>query len=155
MHGGHYTAFVRVRRELSLDDICSCVGGKVRNEETPVGTDGTNSTSRPSRPGEEVDQATVTFRNSVNECDSEVGTPAPDPDQPAPDPNQLAPDPDQNNTTPIHKHPSDDREFDLSSTMDDQWYYISDSHVRKSSLSEVLECQAYILFYERLPFQKR
>ena len=42
--------------------------------------------------------------------------------------------------------------FDLSSTKG-HWYYISDSHVRTATESEVLKSQAYLLFYERLPFQ--
>lgn len=29
------------------------------------------------------------------------------------------------------------------------WYYISDSHVRQTSLDSVLQCEAYLLFYER------
>jgi ubiquitin carboxyl-terminal hydrolase 16/45 len=30
------------------------------------------------------------------------------------------------------------------------WFYASDSQVRETSLSEVLKCEAYILFYERV-----
>ena len=43
-------------------------------------------------------------------------------------------------------------EFDLSSTSG-QWYHISDTHVRTATQSEVERSQAYILFYERLPFK--
>ena len=49
---------------------------------------------------------------------------------------------------------SSSREFDLSSTENSQWYYISDTHVSKASQDDVLQCQAYLLFYERLPFKK-
>ena len=31
-----------------------------------------------------------------------------------------------------------------------KWYYVSDSHVRESSESDVLNAQAYLLFYERI-----
>lgn len=31
-----------------------------------------------------------------------------------------------------------------------QWYYISDSHVTQVSESDVLKCEAYLLFYERI-----
>jgi hypothetical protein len=31
-----------------------------------------------------------------------------------------------------------------------KWYYVSDSHVREVSESEVLNAQAYCLFYERI-----
>nr|XP_009413551.1 PREDICTED: ubiquitin carboxyl-terminal hydrolase 2 [Musa acuminata subsp. malaccensis] len=30
------------------------------------------------------------------------------------------------------------------------WFYASDAHVREASLSEVLKCEAYILFYEKM-----
>lgn len=42
--------------------------------------------------------------------------------------------------------------FDLSSS-EGQWYHISDTHVRTATESEVLKCQAYLLFYERLPLR--
>lgn len=35
------------------------------------------------------------------------------------------------------------------------WYYISDSHVRKTSLDDVLQSEAYLLFYERRAFDQR
>jgi ubiquitin carboxyl-terminal hydrolase 16/45 len=31
-----------------------------------------------------------------------------------------------------------------------KWYYVSDSHVRETTESEVLNAQAYLLFYERI-----
>lgn len=31
-----------------------------------------------------------------------------------------------------------------------QWYYVSDQHVRQASIKEVLRCEAYILFYEKV-----
>ena len=30
------------------------------------------------------------------------------------------------------------------------WFYARDAHVREASLSEVLKCEAYILFYEKM-----
>lgn len=42
------------------------------------------------------------------------------------------------------------RIFDLSS-VDGQWYYISDSQVSAVSENKVLSSQAFLLFYERLP----
>lgn len=30
------------------------------------------------------------------------------------------------------------------------WFYCSDTHVRESGLGEVLGCEAYILFYQRI-----
>ena len=34
------------------------------------------------------------------------------------------------------------------------WFYASDSQVRETSLEEVLKCEAYILFYERVAEQE-
>ncbi len=36
------------------------------------------------------------------------------------------------------------------SKANDKWYYFSDSHGREAALSEVLSCEAYVLFYERV-----
>lgn len=43
----------------------------------------------------------------------------------------------------------DENEADSSSREVSTWYYISDSHVRKTSLESVLRSEAYLLFYER------
>ncbi|KAI8803686.1 hypothetical protein BJ742DRAFT_827787 [Cladochytrium replicatum] len=37
----------------------------------------------------------------------------------------------------------------------DDWIYCSDTHVRKASFEEVMNCQAYILFYERVGHGRR
>lgn len=42
--------------------------------------------------------------------------------------------------------------FDMSGA-DGQWFYVSDSHVTRTSPDEVMRSQAYLLFYELLPFQ--
>ena len=49
-----------------------------------------------------------------------------------------------------HQHLSR-REYDYSSCYG-QWYFINDSEVKESTVAEVLRSQAYILFYERIPF---
>ncbi len=41
--------------------------------------------------------------------------------------------------------------FDLSSTQG-EWFYASDSHVKRVTEAEVMKSQAYLLFYERVPF---
>lgn len=38
----------------------------------------------------------------------------------------------------------------LSEDLEGKWYYISDGHVKLSSESQVLKCQGYLLFYERI-----
>ena len=43
------------------------------------------------------------------------------------------------------------REYSLA-VYEGQWYYISDSSVKKSTKADVLKSQAYILLYERVPF---
>ncbi|XP_003384106.2 PREDICTED: ubiquitin carboxyl-terminal hydrolase 16-like [Amphimedon queenslandica] len=44
------------------------------------------------------------------------------------------------------------RSFDYTSMENSQWYYISDTQVSKASADDVSQSQAYLLFYERLPF---
>ena len=51
-----------------------------------------------------------------------------------------------NDNLPVHR-----RECNMSAC-DGQWYYISDSNVKTSNEADVLKSQAYILFYERVPF---
>ena len=43
-------------------------------------------------------------------------------------------------------------EYDVQYCKKGQWYFTSDTYVRKCSLEEVKQSKAYILFYERLPF---
>ena len=37
----------------------------------------------------------------------------------------------------------------LENNVDNSWYYISDSSVRKATLEAVLNSEAYLLFYEK------
>ena len=39
---------------------------------------------------------------------------------------------------------------DVTSDSKCKWFYISDSRVMESSESKALQCQAYLLFYERI-----
>lgn len=48
----------------------------------------------------------------------------------------------------IQKNPV--QSTDEKITKDSQWFYISDSHVKEVSETQVLKCQAYLLFYERI-----
>ena len=116
MHGGHYTAYVRVRTPpcnpastTSKHDINSSTDPSERTVHSDK--DMTPQISSPS--------LELVCGNTDVADESETGT-----------------------------------SFDLSSTKG-HWYYISDSHVRTATESEVLKSQAYILFYERLPFQHR
>ena len=93
MHGGHYTAYVRLRPEMSL--------------------------ARIKKAGAQEDE--------VNHCGSA---------------DSVA----NENKDGLIRH------FDIGLSSQGQWYYVSDSHVRTATVNEVLKGQAYILFYERLPF---
>ena len=74
------------------------------------------------------------------------------------EPDHTTTKPDKNGTTKAQTRskkapPSPTKlEFDLSST-DGQWYNVSDTNVRTATDREVHKSQAYILFYEQLPFK--
>ena len=55
-------------------------------------------------------------------------------------------------TQPNHHTNQKNHKFDLSS-IDGQWYHISDTHIRTATDTEVHKSQAYLLFYEQLPFK--
>ena len=96
MHGGHYTAYVRLRPEMSLARI-----KKIGTQEDEVNSSSTSSSAD-----------TVASKDKDGLL----------------------------------------RHFDIELSTQGQWYYVSDSHVRTATVNEVLKGQAYILFYERLPF---
>lgn len=63
------------------------------------------------------------------------------------------------NTSSSSSHTSDAEEENAVGGSDEpetekpppgKWYYVSDSHVREASESDVLNAQAYLLFYERI-----
>lgn len=105
MHGGHYTSYVRIRSEISLDSV---VKVKYTEDESVCDLESHVKAS--------------SFRDTV--CN------------------------DKTDLTRCTDNPL----FDYSSTENSQWYYISDTHVAKASSDDVLQSQAYLLFYERLPF---
>lgn len=45
---------------------------------------------------------------------------------------------------------SDEPEDSQKQPLPGKWYYVSDSHVREASETDVLNAQAYLLFYERI-----
>ena len=45
------------------------------------------------------------------------------------------------------------RRFDYASSKG-QWFFASDSRVKTVNETEVMKSQAYLLFYERLPFER-
>jgi ubiquitin C-terminal hydrolase len=52
--------------------------------------------------------------------------------------------------TTLKKEANDYIEGLENNLKNENWYYVSDSSVSSASLSRVLKCQAYILFYERI-----
>lgn len=46
--------------------------------------------------------------------------------------------------------PSENELKEIAKSEDVRWYYISDCHVRETTEAQVLKCQAYLLFYERI-----
>ena len=46
------------------------------------------------------------------------------------------------------------QKYDTNYCKKGQWYYTSDSYVRKCSFEDVSGSEAYMLFYERLPLTK-
>ena len=152
MQGGHYTAYVKTRTPLKCDEqtLLSFTHSSSVNQKT--GTQ--NVTSSKSDPTEfcgstksecesngcVIDHRTESDNVSESKNSSSVG---------------------QSNVVECEKDQIDtdssfcaDKALNFDPSMTDgQWYYISDSHVKTASESEVLRCQAYLLFYERLPLQ--
>lgn len=178
MQGGHYTAYVRVRKTASP----SVAGGD--GEHNPksvvegkegvvaasavrgggVSTEDQSSTTENHRVTTEEPSATTNGNHEngilMNTHDKEV-TMDINGDHSSPSVTTVDQTP-TNGTKPLHPSTSPSaeasakasqlrREFDTSSTSG-RWYYISDTHVRTATESEVLRSQAYLLFYERLPF---
>ena len=111
MHGGHYTAYVRVRTP-------PCYPASTISKQTDP-SEGTLHSDKDITPQISSSNLELACGNTDVADESETSA-----------------------------------SFDLSSTKG-HWYYISDSHVRTATESEVLKSQAYLLFYERLPFQHR
>ena len=133
MHGGHYTAYVRVRHHQASTAVESFT--KV-NEGNPRETSAENDTQLQA-------QGDGSPQNQDVPCDPTAPLCA------------LASNSPTDAAMKRMGLELSDRtglEFDTTSTHG-QWYYISDTHVRTALESEVMKSQAYLLFYERLPFQ--
>ncbi len=133
MHGGHYTAYVRVRKQATKP-VCAVAM-----------VNGGNNTGAQSATQDSISAPSNTtgasgVRTSQASC---VGAAQP----------PCATRPEHNDETGVSVGQTT-QEFDLSSG-DGQWYYMSDSHVRTATESEVMKSQAYILFYERVPLIQR
>ena len=146
MHGGHYTAFVRVRNELQLKDIIASsttedkpvTNVKDKLKISNIDEEQSACTSSEKLESESVsilfDEGLDTNSENLIKIDS---------------PRSSSPNPVKNTEPSPVKGPSD-FQFDMS-TVDGSWYHVSDSHVKKATESDVLRSEAYLLFYERLP----
>lgn len=47
----------------------------------------------------------------------------------------------------------DQKEYDITYCEKGKWYYTSDTSKRQCQFEEVQRCEAYMLFYERLPIK--
>lgn len=129
MHGGHYTAYVKVRAKLTPDDPRwqflpqGCKAELQKNHQNqPVqkveATENKVRNSHHTRHGENDDSDdSISSNSSYEQCEGAVGG--------SDDPDDISP--------PAGK-----------------WYYVSDSHVQEASEDRVLNAQAYLLFYERI-----
>ena len=172
MQGGHYTAYVKTRTPLKCDEqtLLSFTHSSSVNQKT--GTQ--NVTSSKSDPTEfcgstksecESSGCVIDHRTeseaTVGVVHTEVSVDITESDNVSESKNSSSVG--QSNVVECEKDQIDtDSSFcaDVSKALnfdpsmtDGQWYYISDSHVKTASESEVLRCQAYLLFYERLPLQ--
>ncbi|KAG4068319.1 hypothetical protein HA402_007839 [Bradysia odoriphaga] len=127
MHGGHYTAYVKVRAKLTPDDPrwqflpqgCKAEMQQKSEEQTEkVERNENKSRNSHARHYDHDDSDdSVSSNSSFDHCEGAVGG-TDDPDDVAPPPGK--------------------------------WYYVSDSHVQEASEDRVLNAQAYLLFYERI-----
>ena len=180
MHGGHYVAYVRVRMELELCDISpklkanlniatsnsnesEGIKGKEMETSSSVNSTCSQSTTIMTR-NDMVGDREINVETTVakEEGDAEMGKDVETNEQKitftvkeeSDSEDEVKQKTSLMSSQNLDASSSSSREFDLSSTENSQWYYISDTHVMKASQDDVLQCQAYLLFYERLPFKK-
>lgn len=133
MQDGHYTAFTKTRPHLKtpvLQTLASKTEQESARNESPTPTE-------PSKHSEDTSPPT-----SVEDRE---GTSSPCESPPTAAIQELS------SSEKAEELVSSPKEFDYSCAAG-QWYYASDTHVRTATEAEVMRSQAYLLFYERLPF---
>lgn len=139
MHGGHYVAYVKVRPEMSPEDIRwkfipqgskaeldQCDEQRVRIEEALA--------KARAQMASDSDDALSQSSSDLNEEEGAVGGGGVKAGA---------------STSNNHKE-SVDKEADKVVPPPGKWYYVSDSRVTEVSEDAVLKAQAYLLFYERI-----
>lgn len=141
MHGGHYVAYVKVRPQLARDDPrweFLPKGSKAELDqkdeeaiqlEKEIAKEQARNLTIAARDSDDA----LSSSSSVSSCRSSTGTTTSDGEEEGavgytPKP-ELLPD--------MEPQPG-------------KWYYVSDSHVRETTEQQVLNAQAYLLFYERI-----
>ena len=167
MHGGHYTAYVRVRKPPTTSQCDPTTATSTANEDNPFKTPPTTSECEPTTAASTASKdSPLDTASTTSKCDpKEKIPPTIKCDSHASNTGASIADTNTQALTKILEtecsshavevaslEGENDRNFDLSS-ITGHWYYVSDSHVRTAAESEVLKSQAYLLFYERLPFQ--
>ena len=171
MHGGHYTAFVRVRNELKLSDVTFLEDPDDHQEPKSTGDNPVSILNEDNcSTSVDVDKPEIVLVSKDCSVDKENDTFSQEQDQnesvsisftgeEEEEEEEVCVDGEKDELkqkSHIHKDQgrvqSVERDFDLSST-EGQWYHISDSHVKLTSEAHVLNSEAYLLFYERLPFK--
>lgn len=123
MHGGHYTAYVKVRPKLSPEDprwqfLPQGLKAELKQAQEPTEKVVTKERKSRARSYQNDDSDdSVSSSSSYEQCEGAVGG-TDDPDVVEPPPGK--------------------------------WYYVSDSHVQEATEDRVLNAQAYLLFYERI-----
>ncbi|KAJ6637278.1 Ubiquitin carboxyl-terminal hydrolase 45 [Pseudolycoriella hygida] len=126
MHGGHYTAYVKVRPKLTPDDPRWQFLPQGCKAELQKKLDGQQQEKQSNKPkslnnhgrnleNDDSDDS-LSSHSSIEECEGAVGG-------------------------------SDDQDVVVPPG---KWFYVSDSHVQEASEDRVLNAQAYLLFYERI-----
>ncbi|XP_065084616.1 ubiquitin carboxyl-terminal hydrolase 16/45 [Ochlerotatus camptorhynchus] len=141
MHGGHYVAYVKVRPQLPRDDM--------RWEFLPKGSK--------AELDQKDEEALQLERELAKEQARNMTTAARDSDDALSSSSSLS---SSRSSTGMTTSDGDEEgavgytpKAEILPDVDPppgKWYYVSDSHVRETTEEQVLNAQAYLLFYERI-----
>ena len=148
MQGGHYTAFVRVRE----NPTCRLREDTPNSSETVAATPQITVSTPPCVAMAASNNSSGELSETTRASDSKVAAVASNGNTTSA--SEACSSRDHKSNTIGHSFAEEDEDgltFDLSSVGTGQWYHVSDSRVRVASESEVMKCQAYVLFYEQLP----
>lgn len=134
--GGHYVAYVKVRPKLTKD-----------NPRWDFLAKGTKTEL------DQLDEQKIVLEKQTEKVKKRQMSISKDSDDSLSNTSSFS------SSTPTHTSDEEEEENAVGGSQalsDDEkappgkWYYVSDSHVREASESDVLNAQAYLLFYERI-----